>query len=336
MRSYRAYGLVLHSDTQISALPEEPVCFERPDAVIEFGEAPDWVQNAMRLPLEVARPRIGTLDGDDSPFTLLSYGHGEFFELAYGEGARFVVNREATRVWGTCRPPLVGEDLVTYLLGPVMGFILRRRGVLALHASSVRLFDSAVVLCGPSGSGKSTTAAALALRGVPVLAEDISPVIEDRGRLYAEPGYPRVCLWPGAVDMLCGAADALPRLTPTWEKRYLPLHEAGATFEPKKQSLGLVYVLAPHAEEARAPRIENLDLREGLLELVKNTYMNWLLDRSQRAAELDMLSRLVSHVPVRRIVLPANPTGIAALCDVIIQDAEKLLRSRSFTAGAGH
>lgn len=336
MRSYRAYGLTLHSDTLISALPEEPVYFERPDVLLELGEEPDWVQNATRLAFQVERPGIGTADGDDSPFTLVSYGDGDFFQLVYGEGARFVVNREATRVWGICSPPLVAEDLGTYLLGPVMGFILRRRGVLALHASSVRLFDSAVVLCGPSGSGKSTTAAALALRGVPVLAEDISPIIEERGRLLVEPGYPRVCLWPGAVEILSGAADTLPRLTPTWEKCYLPLHAAGPTFEPKKQPLALIYILAPRAEAARAPQIERLELREGLLELVKNTYMNWLLDRNQRAAELDVLTRLVASVPVRRIIPPADPTRVSAVCDVIIQDAEKLLESRSFAAGAGH
>jgi len=336
MYSYCLYGLALHSDTQISALPEAPVCLERPDAVIELGLAPDWVRNATLLPFEVKRPKAGTTDGDDSPFTLISYGHGEFFQLVYGEGAHFFVDGDATRVWGTCGPPLMDEDLVTYLLGPVMGFVLRRRGVLALHASSLRLFDSAVVLCGPSGSGKSTTAAALALRGVPVLAEDISPMVEESGRLCVEPGYPRVCLWPGAVEMLCGAADALPRLTPTWEKCYLPLDGVAATFEPKKQPLGLVYILAPSAEESNAPRIEGLALREGLLELVKNTYMNWLLDRNQRAAELDVLTRLVANVSVRRIIPPADPTRIAALCDVIVQDAEKLLRSRSFAAGAGH
>jgi hypothetical protein len=330
MYSYRLYGLTLLSDTQISALPEEASPFERPDVTIVLTEEPDWARNAMLLPFTVERPKAGTMDGDDSPFTLISHGRGDFFRLVYGEGARFVVDGDATRIWGTCGPLLTSEDLATYLLGPVMGFVLRRRGCLALHASSVSLFDSAVVLCGPSGSGKSTTAAALALRGVPVLAEDISPIVDGNGVLNVEPGYPRVCLWPETVEALLGDPSALPSLTPTWEKCYLALE---GIFDRTKRRVGVVYVLAPRAQEDDAPRIEELGIRDGLLELVRNTYMNWLLDRSQRAAELDMLTRLVASFPVRRVVPHASPHRIPALCDVIIQDAEQLLSRVAASVG---
>jgi hypothetical protein len=57
------------------------------------------------------------------------------------------------------------------------------------------------------------------------------------------------------------------------------------------------------------------------MELVQNTYMNWLLDRHQRAAEFDALSKLVTQVPVRRIVPHADPGRIGELCDLIQADA---------------
>jgi hypothetical protein len=228
-------------------------------------------------------------------------------------------------VWATWRAPLTIDDAVTYLLGPVMGFVLRLRGTVALHASAVCIEDYAFVLCGESEAGKSTTVAALALAGHAVLAEDISAIHPGAEGFRVQPGYPRVCLWPDSVQALLGARDALPALTPTWEKRFLPLDEHRAKFESRPQPVGGIYILAPRADDCRAPHVEPLTQREALLELVQNTYMNWLLDRAQRAAELDILTQIVARVPVRRITPHADPARITALCDLIVDDATSLV-----------
>jgi len=62
-----------------------------------------------------------------------------------------------------------------------MGFALRRRGVTALHASAVCVAGSAIALCGATEAGKSTTVATLALRGIPVLSDDITALHEESG-----------------------------------------------------------------------------------------------------------------------------------------------------------
>jgi hypothetical protein len=320
--SYRAYGLALSCDTPVSALREERTARERYDLGVTLGPEPHWVREARRLPSRLEHPRPGDVEGDNSPFALTSYGAREFFELAYGQEALFFLDAAAKRLWGTCLPPLTAEDVATYLLGPVMGFVLRRRRILALHASAVSVRGRAVALCGESQAGKSTTAAALALRGVPVLCEDITPLMEEDKRFQVEPGYPRVCLWPDAVESLFGARDVLPQLTPSWEKFFLPLDGGNAEFDADRRPLAAIYILSERASEADAPRIEELGQRDALLELVQNTYMNWLLDRDQRAAELDVLSRLVASVPVRRIVPHSDPARLGALCDLILADAE--------------
>jgi len=320
---YRAYGLALVSDTPVPALREERLELARPGIVVSLGPEPAWVRKAKHLPIRVDRPRDQIPEGDGSSFTLSTIGEGEFFELAYGDETRFFVDGAANRIWGTWHPPLTIEDISTYLLGPILGFVLRRRGVLALHASCVCLSEGALALCGSSATGKSTTAAALALRGLPVLTDDITPVKEEQGSLYVEPGYPRACLWPEAVEILFGAPGALPRITPTWEKRFLALDGVKAKFASKKRPLKAVYLLAPRADEANAPRIEGVGMRDALVELLQNTYMNWLLDRDQRAIELDALTKLVTKVPVRRIVPHVDGARIVALCDLILEDAER-------------
>ncbi len=329
---YRAYGLTLSCDTPVSALREEAIDLESYDIAVSLGPKPDWVREAIRLPRRLEHPRPGEVERDNSPFTLTSYGAEEFFELAYGNEALFFVDAAAKRIWGNCLPPLTNEDVATYLLGPVMGFVLRRRSVLALHASAVCIGGQAVALCGESQAGKSTTAAALALRGIPVLCEDITPLIEQDGRFHVEPGYPRVCLWPDAVEKLLGTPDSLPRLTPNWEKLFLPLDGGNAKFEAKRQVVSAVYLFAPRVTEPDAPRIELLSAREAILELVQNTYMNWLLDRSQRAAEFDALGKLVAQVPIRRIVPHLDPRRIGALCELVVADAERL--SAAYDAAA--
>ena len=121
--------------------------------------------------------------------------------------------------------------------------------------------------------------------------------------------------------MLLGRHDALPQLTPVWEKRYLELDGRLAKFAPTKLPLGVLYLFAPRRGDQGAPCIEKLSPRKALLELVQNTYMNWVLDRDQRAKEFDILCRLVQQVPVRRIVPHAKPEKIAEFCDLIEQDA---------------
>ncbi len=330
---YRAYGLTLGCDTPVSALRPEPTDLERYDIEVSLGPETDWVREARHLPSRLEHPRPGEAEGDNPAFTLTSFGSREFFELAYGDEALFFVDAVAERLWGTCLPPLTNEDVATYLLGPVMGFVLRRRSVLALHASAVCIRGLAVALCGESQAGKSTTAAALALRGIPVLCEDITPLIEKDGRFQVEPGYPRVCLWPDAVEKLFGARDALPRLTPSWEKFFLPLDGGNAKFEGQRRAISVVYHFAPRVAEADAPRIETMSASEALLNLVQNTYMNWLLDRSQRASEFDALGRLVTQVPVRRIVPHLDPGRIGALCELIVADAERVSAANDSAAG---
>jgi len=320
---YIAYGLRLRSDAQIPGLSDaNPLA--APGAVSLFIKAvPEWVSEASRLSSEIIHPLPAMPECEDPSFVVRSFGGGRFFQLRYSDGADFFVDEGAERLWGNCPLPLTIEDLSTYLLGPVLGFVLRRRGLTPLHGSAVCIDDAAVIIAGPAGAGKSTTAAALALRGAPVLCEDIATLQETEGRFYVQPGYPRVCLWPDAVEKLLGSKDALPDLTPTWNKKYLGLDGSRARFKSHKTPLGAIYLLAERVNEKMAPRIEEISSREALLELVSNTYMNLFLTREQRAAEFELLSRLVNCVPCMRLIPHGDATEIGRFCELIEAHARK-------------
>lgn len=320
--SYLVYGLRIVSDRPIPGLTES--LLPGIDLSLFLATGPDWLARARQLPLTQRLIRGGEDELHDPTFVLSTLGAEEMFRLDYSDGTHFVFDPAGQRLWGAYTPPFTLEDLVTYLLGPVLGFVLRRRGVSALHASGVEIAGCGVALVGPAASGKSTTAAALALRGCAVLCEDVCPLAEAGSEFFIEPGYPRICLWPDAVAKLFGAEDALPRLTPDWEKCYLPLDGERARFLERRIPLGTIYLLGERSPHDSAPSLLPLGPREALLELVQNTYMNYALDREHRAAEFDVLARLVRQIPVQRVVPHTDPERMPHLCDLLVRDAASI------------
>jgi hypothetical protein len=209
------------------------------------------------------------------------------------------------------------EDTTTYLLGPVMGFVMLLRGVVCLHASAVAVGDEAIALLGPAGSGKSTTAAAFAERGYSILAEDVV-TLDDRGdQFLVRPGYPCIRLWPAAVKALYGSETHLPKLTPNWDKCYLDLND---NFQREPLRLAAIYHLSERRHDAIAPFVQPLDRAEGLMSLVANTYATKLMDKHMRAREFELLTRVVNSVPVRRVTPHSDVEHIPELCTRIIAD----------------
>jgi hypothetical protein len=242
---------------------------------------------------------------------------GEFYRFCYADETEFVIDKAGTEVWAAWREPLTLADTATYLLGPVMGFVMLLRGVVCLHASAVAIGDQAIALLGPAGSGKSTTAAAFAERGYSVLAEDVV-TLDDRGdHFLVRPGYPLIRLWPAAVKALYGSETHLPKLTPNWDKCYLDLNE---NFQREPLRVGAIYHLGERHHDAAAPFVQALDRTAGLMSLVANTYATKLMDKQMRAREFELLTRVVNHVPLRRVTPHADPSLIHALCTRIIAD----------------
>ncbi|MDB4947875.1 MAG: HPr kinase [Gemmatimonadetes bacterium] len=249
------------------------------------------------------------------------------FHLQYGDGTEFAVEDAGRRIWCRWDEDLTLADVATYLLGPVMGFVLRARGLTCLHASAVQVGGGAVLLVGASGAGKSTTAAALARRGVPVLGDDVAALLPGPGGLRVQPAYPHLRLWPDSAEAVFGAADPLPPLTPTWDKRYLDLAARGR-FQPLPLPLRAVYLLAAGLPVPSRPRIEPVPPRAALVSLVADTYMASLPDLAARGRDLRLLGGLVATVPLRALLRGDDPARLDELCDVLLADAGALPEPR--------
>ena len=254
-----------------------------------------------------------------------SFAGGGYFGFFYSDGARFVIGRQGRDLWADWPEGYTLEDAATYLVGPVMGFVLRLRGITPLHASAVGVDDRAIALVGAPGAGKSTTAAGFARLGYPVLSDDIAAIADHRDCFRVAPGYPRVNLWPDSVGALLGSEDALPRITPTWGKHYLPLDESGRRFQSSHLPLSAIYLIGERDPDRTAPVIEEVGAAEALMNLVANTYVNYVLDRPMREREFDLLTRLVARVPVRRLRPCGDPSLLLDMCRAVAADARQVM-----------
>jgi hypothetical protein len=331
---HRIYNLRIAADRAIPGL----VPLAEPDAEFDLRV---WLKSAPAFP-PAAPPQPDdffytspALDDAGRPLLRVArFAGGAYFAFFYNDGARFAVDCHGREVWADWPDGYALEDAATYLVGPVIGFVLRLKGLTPLHASAIAVEDQAVALVGMPGAGKSTTAAAFAYRGYAVLSDDVVALEARENCFLVSPGYPRVNLWPESVRALLGSEDALPLITPTWGKHYLSLDENGRRFQSEPLPLGAVYFLGERDPHLAAPRIEEVAASEALVALVANTYVNYLLDRGMRCREFDLLSRLVAGVPVRRLRPLDDPSGILRMCDAIAGDARRLMHSSPAGVGA--
>jgi hypothetical protein len=292
----------------------------RPDVTLNSEVEPTWLRDA-RNGTRTPWPNTASSNiGDESSRVVWSISGGACIHVHYRDGTQFFIDTRTSAIWAEWQPPLTSADMAIYLLGPILGFLLAVRGLTVLHASVVCVDDRAIAFFGPHGSGKSTTAAAFALRGFPILTEDVAALVERDSSIVVYPGYPSIRLWSDSVEFFFPAADALPLLAAGWDKRHLPLGGADRPFVSEPRELSAIYYLGERENDTSAPRVERLPQGEGLLTLVANTHASLLLDERMRAQEFKVLSRVAATVPLRKLTMHSDPAHLGALCDLVVED----------------
>ncbi len=312
---YAVYGLSLSADTPIPGLFPETNPVPHDVAVYLHGVPSD-------AEIDHQVKHISTIvdDGGESLLrvSLCSSPRGHYFE--YSDGTAFLITDSGSEVWTGWRPPLTLEDAATYLLGPMLGFVLRLRRVLSLHASVVEVDGQALGFMGTAGAGKSTLAAAFAQKGFAVLSDDVLALDPRNDAFFAQPGYPRLRLWPDSAKALFGASNALPKLTPNWDKRYLALDSDPYRFQSEPRPLGAIYVLSEGEPAQSHALVEPMKGHDAMLALLKENGQGMLLSKAERRREFAEIAKLVKRVPVKQIFKNEKARSAAQLADVILDD----------------
>jgi hypothetical protein len=210
------------------------------------------------------------------------------------------------------------RTLRVYLLGAVLGVVLRQRGRLVAHASAVEIGGRVVAFMGASGQGKSTMAAALHAKGYALITDDLLAFrpINREEHPTVTPGFPRLKLFPDSLRALGQPPDDLPVVQPSEDKR---LHAASPGFSLRERPLGHLYVLAEGAE----PKIEPLGPQAAFVELLRHTSAarSALTPADNVASCLRQTAELVNQVPICRLTVPRSFDRLSEVARLVEEDA---------------
>jgi hypothetical protein len=191
-----AYGLALEGEGEDLGLEAGPAAPGRPVVVRAMGAAEldaGWPPGGRRLATEHAEPDLPprTIDEhDESGWRLDAPGWG--LARVARDGAAIDCARGDAEGWRWQR----------FFVGRVLPFAAVAAGYEALHASAVVVNGRALALSGPSGAGKSSVAAALALRGHPLLTDDVLALECAGTDLIGHPGPPVLAVRDGEAALL--------------------------------------------------------------------------------------------------------------------------------------
>jgi len=196
------------------------------------------------------------------------------------------------------------------LLGPALGLLCYLRGILPLHACSVRIGKGTVAIAGPSGAGKSMLAAALMRRNHTLVADDICAVTWYCSRPMVLPSFPALKLPPDGLKTLGFDASGPAHVWLDANKFLLPAVDG---FDPAPLSLDVVYLLedASKGNDDSIIPVHGVDAFERLSSMCYRAEMGRLLYLP--SALFSIAAQLAGQVAVRRLV---RRTGLARLAEL--------------------
>lgn len=294
----------------------------QPRVVIKIGRPLKPCLRNIATPLFVW-PELGP---NGRPFFVIDYlAKYGWYRWTYCDGIEFFIHESGREVWVNWPSGESAQSAAFYLVGPILGFVLRLRGAIALHGSTIALNGRAVVILGDSGAGKSTLAAALMKRGCAVLTDDLAPLQLRDDHFDVIPGYSRLRLWPDSAEAICRGLRHLDRLVdrstfwPDWDKRALDLSVTSGEFEVAPKPLSTIFILGPRTDVA--PRVESLSGSQSVIELVRHIYQGYLSDAARRVNELDVLTQLAGQISVKRLHLSNDIHQLDSACDLVLDES---------------
>lgn len=292
---YEAHGLLIRSDLPLRLPPAATVGV--PDVVLRRGE--DRSVPACNPPGEL----LAELH-DDRNRTFYAIGRDQSHTtMRYPGLCEFMGDRQLRDVAVHLAPGAAEGLLSVVASGAVLAVHLMLRGELVLHASAVRVGDTAIAFVGASGMGKSTLATLLCADGHRLVTDDVLRVC------MAGPGaIPMV--YPGSIESrLRPGASALADAAPvgavhqTADGRIaLQLETHGG---PPLPLAACVVPLPNHHTDEIA--VSPLSKAHGLRRLLQFPRIVGWVERAWPVRNFEALADLAALVPVFEAQVPWGP-----------------------------
>jgi len=307
-RAYGVYGLCLKSPW---SLPFPELARAGMD-VIELAEGPA----SLFSPLSRNIPR--RQEGTDWFHHLRLPDRSDY--LRWTGLFEFLISAEGRQITCHALNGASREAFQTYLLGQVLSFALIKQGIEPLHATVAVVNGRAAAFLGDCGYGKSSLGAAFLQAGHSLLTDDLLVLKKERHRLMAQPGVPRIKLFPEIAHALLGGQVAGTPMNPGTPKLVIPLPPH--LFAQNAQPLGAIYVLNPPGKQPASKRvtIKTLPHRRAWVELTANTFNPVVAERDRLARQFHWAAWLASQVPVKSLSYPRDLASLPEVREAVESD----------------
>ena len=316
---YRLFGQVVRSNGQAPGLvPVDASTGASAGAVLAvLGPQPemapvDELSGWVRVPQRVEHangPHVWRRDSEGGMELRLRLSHP-----ATGGMLEFQVDARTDHVQALWDRPVAPADLWPIWTAMVLPYLLRRRGLLCLHAAVVALGAGVVAIAGVKGAGKSTTTLALLQRGGRLFADDMAALSAGPSGLEAWPGPGRLHLRPDVAATLVGVPETLPLAVSVFDKRLAPVEAPGDAAAPLRG----VFLLEERAPERQAPALERVPPAEALALLASHrSAPHFPMSREDAVREFVHLGKLVSTTPVWRLQRSDRLEQLPQICALI-------------------
>lgn len=293
---YRVHGLNINSQIRLPGILSKKSKSDVNIYIDSIGSIPDG--NLCEYNLKDNFRLI-----DDQNITYILWKNKEICSISSDE---IIINNKLKNVNGS-----FSEAIVLPIAIPVL---LRKRGMLVLHANAVNMNGNSVIFIGSKGVGKSTISIALHKKGYNLLSDDISTVHFSGDSLLVSSGFPTLKLWPQTIEYFGENPDELPKCSPNQEKRaYFNINNFYETTLPLKS----IYLIEENSDDSFIKQISN---QKAVINLVNTTLFAKIFDGSQLSENLEQCAKIVNSVPIKILKVKHSLNSLPELVKVIEDD----------------
>lgn len=206
------------------------------------------------------------------------------------------------------------QQIIPFLLGPVMAILLHQRGFLVLHGSAVKVKNRAVAFLGYRTFGKSTTAINLHKNGYPLVTDDILAInFDKKDKPIVYPGYPHVRLSEDSYDDIKDNTDILTPLRTIVGKIFC---DASKGFSPEPLKLEKIYVL----DKGEKIEIFSFNSQDNLMDLIRHSVASRIFSETDQAENLMQCAKLINNISIKGLRVNHSFKDLPELIKTISED----------------
>lgn len=277
---YKLYGLIFRSNTEIEQLlvSGEVSTF---DAEIIFGQVPMEIKDYIE----------------------------QDYTFGYREDAYwFLNNRAVFYVWGGKQIVVEMFDnvpiksAIPFVLGYCISMLFGQRNRMAVHCSSVKIKDSAVLIAGNSGAGKTSLTTKFLEAGDSFLTDDIAVLDVTESTVTVYPAFPRQNLCEDIVDKYGYDKTALSCVDADRDKYMINRSEQFCDIPSKLHSM---FVITTH--KGNEVEVEEITGTDKLKIFIDNLFAEHIIRKfGLPATHMTICLKIIQNIKIYLLKRPEN------------------------------